>query len=59
MTERLFCLRHVRSVLQCVALWLSRGGLLLAISEALRLGMWLQRGQGLCVERGGYQTFRS
>jgi len=59
MRERLFCLRHVRSVLQCEALWLSRVGLLLAISEALRLGTLLRIAQGLCVERGGYRTFRS
>ena len=59
MTERLSCLRHERSVLQCVALWLSREGLLLAISGALRLGTWLQRGQGLCEERGGCRTCRS
>ena len=59
MTEKQFSLRHVRSVSLCEALWLSRVGLLLAISEALRLGMLLRIAQGLCVERVGYQTFRS
>ena len=59
MTERLFCLRRESCGWQHEALWLSRGGLLLATSGALRLGTWLQRGQGLCVERGGCRTCRS